>query len=344
MDVYDPELYVAATPHPLFQRLRQQHPVFWQDRPDGGGYWVLSRHADILAASRDHQTFSSERGFVLIEDLEPELLEEARQQLLGMDPPRHAPLRRMVITRFTGQMLKALESHIEAIVKDLFERMRAKEEAEFVFDLAAPLPSQVIAEMMGIPRPDWKQFQQWADKLTAGADPEVATPEESREASMAMGLYGYEMACRRQGKEGEDLTAMLLAAPVEGRRIRPEEFASLFVQIAVAGNETTRTLLAGGTLELIKQPQLFARLRENPALVPGAVEEMLRHVCPLHYFRRTATRDVRLHGQQIRENDRVVLHFDEIRLTGPIRRLRSNLVNGIKEMPVQLQPRSRTAA
>ena len=121
IDIYSPENYTDGIPHKQFAWLRENAPVYWHEHPAGGGYWVVSRHADVVQVSRDFKTFSAERGFVMVDDLEDDILEMVRNQLLGMDPPRHAPLRRAVITRFTSKRLAALEPQVRQIARDIME-------------------------------------------------------------------------------------------------------------------------------------------------------------------------------------------------------------------------------
>lgn len=396
IDVYNPDRYVESVPLDDFARLRREDPVHWHPHPDGGGYWLLTRHADCLRVSRDHQTFSSRRGFVLVDDLSAEILPMAQGQLLGMDPPEHGPIRRVVIDRFTQKMLVEWEKRIRIMCKDIFDDLAGRNECDFVYDVAAKLPTRVIAEMMGVPREMWDQFRHWADMQTSASDPDLGgTPEQVTAASIAMGTYGFELACQRKGGSGSDLISLLLNVEVDGEKVDEMQFASLFVQIAVAGNETTRTLISSGMYELMTRPQQFDEVAQNPALIAPAVEEMLRFVCPLHYFRRTATKDAEIGGKRIRENDRVVMlytaanrdpevfddpdqfdihrkhnphlafgygihlclganlarlearvFFEEffkryrgIEPTAPPRRIRSNLINGFKQMPVRLIPR-----
>lgn len=401
IDVYNPDNYVNAVPFADFARLRELDPVHWHKHPDGGGYWLLTRHADCQRVSRDNQGFSANRGFVLVDDLPPDILPMARGQLLGMDPPEHGPIRRVVIDRFTQKMLIDWEVRIRAMCKDIFDDLAVRTEngrtdCDFIDDIAARLPSRVIAEMMGVPREMWDQFRHWADKQTSASDPDLGgTPEEVSAASIAMGTYGFELACQRKGGFGNDLISLLLNVEVDGHKVDEMQFASLFVQIAVAGNETTRTLISSGMYELMQRPEQYRAVENDPSLINTAVEEMLRYVCPLHYFRRTATRDTELGGKRIRENDRVVMlysaanrdpavfanaeefdirrkdnphlafgygihlclganlarlearvFFEEffkryagIELTAPPRRIRSNLINGFKAMPVRLTPR-----
>lgn len=401
IDIYNPDNYVAGVPSEQFRLLRDEAPVFWHAHPDGGGYWVVSRYEDVRKVSRDHATFSAQRGFVVVDDLAPEILTMAQGQLLGMDPPNHGPIRRAVIERFTSKMLVEMEPMVRAIAREAVQSARAKSESNngecnFVFDAAGDLPTAVICSLMGVPRDMWGQIRHWSDMQTSAGDPDLgASPEETQQASMDMGMYGYQLAEERKDADGSDLISLLINVEVDGHKVTAAEFASLFIQITVAGNETTRSMIAAGMHELLKRPELYKQLEADPSLLPGAVEEMLRWSTPLHYFRRTATCDTELQGQKIRENDRVVMlyssaNFDErvfespdlfditrspnphlafghgihlclganlarlearvffeeffavfsgVELAGEPRRIRSNLVNGLKDLPVRLYAR-----
>ena len=144
IDIYNPDAYTAGIPHDQFAWLRENAPVYWHEHPEGAGYWVLIRHADVLAASRDFKTFSAEQGFVLVDDLPEDILAMARNQLLGMDPPKHGPLRRAVITRFTSRRVEQLGPEIRAINRDRMQRASELDEVSFVEDLAGDLPTAVI--------------------------------------------------------------------------------------------------------------------------------------------------------------------------------------------------------
>lgn len=396
IDIYNPDHYVAAVPHEQFRWLRDNAPVFWHPHPEGGGYWAVSRHADVLAVSRDYKTYSAQRQFVLVDDLPPDILPQAQGQLLGMDPPNHGPIRRAVIERFTSRMLAELEPQVRAIASRYLDEALEKPACNFVFDVAGNLPTAVICSMLQIPEDMWLQIRHWSDLQTSAGDPDLGgTPEQTQNSSMEMGAYGYQLATERQGKGGDDLISLLIDVEVDGHKVDAMQFASLFVQLAVAGNETTRGLIAGGMYELMRRPKLYRQLEADPSLLPGAVEEMLRWTTPLHYFRRTATCDTELAGQIIRENEAVVMlyssaNFDErvferpeefridrkpnphlafghgihlclganlarmeariffeeffrrfrgIEQAGEPRRIRSNLVNGFKDLPVRLLPR-----
>jgi cholest-4-en-3-one 26-monooxygenase len=317
IDVYNPDNYTAGIPHSQFAWLRANAPVYWHEHPAGHGYWVLSKHADVLAVSRDYKTFSAETGFVMVDDLPPDVLDMARNQLLGMDPPKHGPLRRAVITRFTTRMLADLEPRVRQITRDVMAQVTAPREVNFVESLAGDLPTAVICSMLEIPRDMWAQIRRWSDMQTSSSDPDLGgTAEDVNRASMEMGTYGFQLACKRKDRGGDDLISLLINQEVDGHQVSEVEFAGLFVQLTVAGNETTRGLISSGMHELLRRPALYQHLQTHPERLPLAVEEMLRWTCPLHYFRRTATVDTQIRGQAIKAGDRVVMlyssaNFDE---------------------------------
>jgi cytochrome P450 len=324
IDVYDPDNYTRGIPHEQFAWLRANAPVYWHEHPAGHGYWVLTRHEDVVAVSRDFKTFSAEQGFVLVDDLPPDILGMAQNQLLGMDPPKHGPLRRAVITRFTSRMLAELEPRVREITREVMAQVPEPRAVNFVESLAGDLPTAVICSMLEIPREMWGQIRQWSDMQTSASDPDLGgTDEEVNQASVEMGTYGFQLATERRDKGGDDLISLLINQEVEGHQVSEMEFASLFVQLTVAGNETTRGLISSGMYELLKRPELYRALSDDPAGLPVAIEEMLRWTCPLHYFRRTATADTEIRGQPIRAGDRVVMmysaaNFDEAVFDDPM--------------------------
>jgi len=317
IDVYNPDSYTSGIPHEQFAWLREHSPVHWHSHPAGHGYWVLSKHADVMQVSRDHKTYSAQEGFVMVDDLPEDILAMAQGQLLGMDPPHHGPIRRAVITRFTKKLLAELEPKVRKITRDIMADTNGVNEVNFVDSLAGDLPTAVIGTLLDIPSDMWPQIRKWSDLQTSSGDPDLGgTPEELQQASIDMGSYGYQLATERKDSGGDDLISLLINTEVDGHLISEMEFASLFIQIAVAGNETTRGLISSGMYELIKNPKLYTHLEAQPEALPLAVEEMLRWTCPLHYFRRTATCDSEIRGQKISAGDRVVMlyssaNFDE---------------------------------
>lgn len=317
-DLHNPDTYVPGPPHEAFAWLRQNEPVRWQDIPDDQGYWMVLRHSDVVHVAREPQIFSAELGGVVVETLEPAQLESMRNMLLAMDPPRHTAWRRNIAPHFKAKVIAQLEDRIRNICRDILAQGRQLGEVDFVHDVCALLPSNVMGEIMGIPPEDRPQIHLWAEQQASGQDPEV-NPDNYQtvgsEASMAMAMYAIEFAGQRRqrreaGDESElDLTDLIMAAEVEGRTMTDIDFGSFFVQLVTAGNDTTRTMLAGGTLAFLQHPQALADVRADASLIPGAVEEILRWANPLHYFRRTTTQDTRIGDQAIAAGDKVAMVY-----------------------------------
>ena len=307
LDIYSNEQYAVAVPHEKLARLRREDPVHWHELPDGGGCWYLLRHADVAEASRTWQTFSAARGGIVIEDQAPEALERSRTQLLSMDPPEHREMRNLVLTAFTPRTIDAMEPWLREQSRLIMERSAQAVECDFVMDVAGELPMQTINQMMAVPDEHRKRIVQLADDVIAGGGGRERGSDD--DPGIILGGLGYQMASERKGKDGTDLISLMLRATYQGEPLDEVGFAGLFVQIAVAANETTRSLLAGGLLALVDNPDAYRALSADRTKIPHAVEEMLRWVTPVHYFRRTATTDIELHGKQIREGDRVVLHY-----------------------------------
>jgi cholest-4-en-3-one 26-monooxygenase len=206
-------------------------------------------------------------------------------------------------------MTARLEPRIRQAARSIIDKIADKGECDFVRAVAAELPLQVIAELLGIPQDDRGKLFDWSNRLIGFDDPEFQTSmEDGRQAAMEMWMYANEIAAASDRK-GEDLVSVLMSAEVDGVGLTEMEFDAFFLLLAVAGNETTRNLISGGMLALIENPAEYARLVADPSLVPSAVEEMLRWVTPVMYFRRTATRDTELRGTPIKENDKVCVYY-----------------------------------
>jgi cytochrome P450 len=304
LDLGNPETFAAGAPHDLLAELRRSDPVYRNERPDGSFFWAVLRHAVVESVARQPLLFSSERGGVVLEDLPEDRLEQMRGMLLAMDPPRHREVRRPVVARLTPKAVSRLEDDVRGICLDIFDG--ADGEVDFVDAIAAKLPTRVIGQVMGLPPDDWDRVHLLAERITRGQDPEFATDAASAgQASQEMGIYAYQFATERLAlsETPDDLSSVLLASR------DPVAFASVFVQLVTAGQDTTATLLAGGLLALLEHPDQLAALRDDPALLPSAVEEMLRYANPLHYFRRTATEDCELSGKAISAGDKVAMYY-----------------------------------
>jgi cytochrome P450 len=310
IDVYDPDGYVDAPPHAVFESLRREQPVYRQPMPDGTEYWAVLRHADVVHVARHPTVFSASLGGVVLEDLSEEQLAMMRDMVLAMDPPRHVAYRRNLAPHFKAKVIGGLEPRIRNICRGILDDVERDTEIDFVHDVCAKLPSQVVGELVGIPREDWPKIHSWSEQNSGGQDPDVTAGQEpDYSASIEMALYAIGLAEQRRAEPKEDLATLILAADIDGRPMTEIEFGSFFVQLVTAGNDTTRTMLSSGLLALLQHPEQLAALRADHALVPGALEEILRWANPLHYFRRTASEDTVVGGQAIAAGEKVAMIY-----------------------------------
>lgn len=301
IDIYDPQTYASGPPHEAFEELRRTDPVHRQEMPDGTAYWAVLRHADVVEVSRHPNLYSASKGGVVLEDLEPESLAMMQDMLLAMDPPRHAEHRDSLSAHFRARVIAGLEPSIRAVCGRLIDEA-GDGSIEAVHELCAYVPSQVIGELVGIPPEDRDKIHSWAEAIVSGE-------ADSLNGSIAMAMYAMELAAERREDPREDLITLLLAAEFDGQPMTDLAFGSFFVQLVVAGNDTSRTMLSNAILALLTHPEQFAELRADRSLLPGAVEEVLRWDNPLHYFRRTASADAVLGGVEIAEGDKLAMVY-----------------------------------
>ena len=388
----DPDSFRAGVPHHWLRWLRAEAPVFFHPEREGPGFWCITKHEDLKTVSRDPATFSSARGGTNIHTPAADALERSRAIMLNMDPPLHVKLRRLVRHGFTPAMAQKQAGHIRDLARAIVDQVAPRGECEFVTEVAAELPLQVICEMMGVPQADRRQIFDLTNRLIGFDDPEFQTSEEDGEqAATEVFLYANKLAELYRDGAADNLTSVLAHGEVDGEKLAELEFCSFFLLLVVAGNETTRTVTTNGMRLLIEHPDQLRRLVDDPSLIPSAVEEILRYEPAVICFRRTATRDIELRGQKIREGDKVVMWypsanrdedvfvepdrfdigrspndhlafgigqhfclganlarlelniiFEEIvrrlrqpELAAPVRRLRSNFINGVKEMRIR---------
>jgi cytochrome P450 len=311
VDLSSPDSYVASPPHEYFEYLRRHDPVPFVPMANEPGFFAVTTHADIVHVSRHPAIYSASLGGVVMEDLVPASLEVMRDMLLAMDPPRHLAYRRPLAASFLAKVMGELEGRIRTICREIMTRVAGQGTVEFVHDVTSSLPSQVIGELMGLPRADWDHVHHLAEMNTSGQDRDVNVDGEDRgNASMQMAMYAMQFAARRRTEEpAPDLTSLILGSEFDGKYMTDIDFARFFVQLVTAGNDTTKTMLSSGLLALLQHPDQLAELRADRSLVPAALEEMLRWVNPLHYFRRTATIDTELHGVAIPAESKVVMMY-----------------------------------
>ena len=313
IDIYDPDGYADGPPHELFAELRRTQPVFWQEMAGEPGYWAVLKHADVVHVAKEPTLFSANEAGVMLENLTPEALEGMRMMLLAMDPPKHVTYRRPLAPSFKARVMAQMEGRIREICREIMHDAAERGEVEFVHEVTARLPTQVIGELMGLPREDWDAIHMMAERNTRSQDPEIMATADADAANGAvidMAMYAIQFATDRRSQEPrEDLTSLILATDFGGAPMNDIEFGSFFVQLVTAGNDTTQGMLANGLLALLEHPDQLADLRADPSLTAGAVEEILRYENPLHYFRRTASADTELHGQPIAAGDKVAMIY-----------------------------------
>jgi cytochrome P450 len=330
------DVFSERLPHETFALLRREAPVWWYDWPLGRGYWCVTKHADVVAVSRDTKAFTSEHGANL-EDLDAEQ-RVARQSMLETDPPRHTRLRGLVGPPFTPRAVKAYELALRELTTDVLDRALPLGEFDFVEEIAKQLPIRVLARLLGAPEEDNDRLIDWGDRMIGNTDPELAdvlhdSPESDRyrllpfrsPAALELFAYGHRLAAERRREPTDDLVSTLVHTEIDGERLTEREFDTMFLLLVVAGNETTRQAIAHGMLALVEHPEEWRRLREDSDLVwTSGADEILRWSSPVLHFRRTSTRDVELRGQTIRAGEKVVIwygsaNFDEEVFADPLR-------------------------
>jgi cholest-4-en-3-one 26-monooxygenase len=281
------------------------------------GFWAVTRRADIVWLSKQPERFINAPRLAIFEEGAP--VEGERtfvRQLLNMDPPDHGEYRKAAAHWFTPRAIRRRRPEVERIARELLDEMAGDgelREGDFVNDYAAPLTLSVLAEMLGVPRADWKQMFRWTNQVAGSADPEFSeggdgfhSVERARNE-----LFGYfaELADERRKDPRDDIVSVLVRSEVNGAPMPPLELLSYFFVLVVAGNETTRNAASGGLLALIENPEERAKLQQDPSLVDPAVEEIVRWTSPVNQFCRTATEDVERHGQRIRAGDAFCLFY-----------------------------------
>ena len=335
IDLTDLDRWAQGVPYDWFALLRRDAPVFWQDEPRGRGFWSLTRYDDVLAASKDWQTFSAEAGGTSLMDLAPEHV-ESRKSMLDSDPPGHTRLRAIVNKAFTPKAINAYEGRIQTLFHDVLAEALAEPELDFVDAVAVELPMRILCELMGVPLEDRRYLVELGNRMLGNTDPDTAGEFVADQADLSpyahlpfsspaapeMFAYANRLAEKRRRSPRDDLTTRLLQAEADGDRLSEHEFDLFFLLLVTAGNETTRHAMSNGLLALLEHPGERDRLLADPELIPTAVEEILRWTPSLLHFRRTATRDFELRGEQIRAGDKVALWYvsgnrDELHFDDP---------------------------
>ncbi|GAA4189439.1 cytochrome P450 [Streptosporangium oxazolinicum] len=398
IDLVDQDFYWRnGAPHDQLAWLRANAPVYAHpgDAERGWpGFWAVTKHADVVQVSRRSDLFSSSKKLALFNEVPEEQIALQRMMMLNQDPPEHTRRRSLVNRGFTPRMMGALEGHIRDICHELVDEAKGRGSVDFVRDIAAPLPLYVICELLGAPVEDRDKIFNWSNQMIGAEDPDYAA-DASDGANAAMEVYAYAnaLAAERRAQPRQDIVTKLIMPDAAGETLTEEEFDLFVLLLVVAGNETTRNAASGGMLAFFENPEQWRRLVADPGLARTAADEIVRWVAPVNLFRRTATVDTTIGGQEIKADDKVVIFYSsanrdedvfadpgtfdigrdpnphigfggggahfclgnhlaklELRVlfevlaerlpgleqTGEARRLRSNFINGIKDLPVSV--------
>jgi len=311
INLVDPDIYArSGAPHGQFAWLREHAPVFWHAEgggPGWPGFWAVTRHADVTQVIRRPDIFSSVPRTAAFREWSEQAVERMRVMMINMDPPQHSRLRGFVNRGFTPRMIGRLQEHITDICDGLLGQVAQHREAEFVADIAAPLPTQVICELVGARPEDRERIFELSNRMVGFDDPEFSgVPGEQMHAVAEMFAYADELAQQRREQPRDDIVSRLLQPDGAGQALTSLEFNFFFLLLLVAGNETTRNAAAGGMLAFFENPEQWQRLVADPSLAPLAAEEVIRWVSPAVQVRRTALADTELAGQPIAAGDKVV--------------------------------------
>ena len=313
-DFTDPDLYASRVPAGEFAELRRTAPVWWNTQPRGAsgfdddGYWVVTKHADVLEVSRSSHVYSSQEKTAIIrhaQQVTDESIEMQRLIMLNIDPPQHTKLRGIVSRGFTPRSIGRLRETLAARAERIVETALAEGSGDFVTDVAAELPLQAIAELLGIPQEDRGKIFAWSNEMIGYDDPEYAGDGQAAAAELVG--YAMTMAEDRRACPRDDIVTKLVHAQVDGGQLSPDEFGFFVILLSVAGNETTRNAISHGMLAFFDHPEQWELFRaERPE---SAVDEIVRWATPVTVFQRTALADTTLGGQQIKAGQRVGLFY-----------------------------------
>jgi cytochrome P450 len=324
------ELWLEGPPLEMFREMRSKCPIHWtesfEEFPDEGGFWSVTTADDIYTVSRDFRTYSSERGGVLAAQAGFPL-ELAQAMFIGMDPPKHDRLKALFQAGFTPRRIAAHEDAIRAIARRVLDRLDGRETCDLVEDVAQPVVARVIGSFMGISEEEDAIWAKLMNSTLGAGDPDLNP--NGFEGAVDKDIPEIFERCRRliaerQENPTDDLTSVLIHAEVDGQKLEEHEIVMGFFLLMAAGNDSTKATFCSGMRALMENSEQMRLVLDDPSLIPAAVEESLRMFPAFAHFRRTATCDTELHGQKIREGEKVVMWYvssnrDETRFDDPDR-------------------------
>ncbi len=310
IDLLDHDRFQRGEHHEMFTQLRAEGPIHWHEHPDGKGFWSIVKHAELTEINRDTDRFSSETGGISIdnihEDDSGEGIDQRGLNMLFTDPPKHTRYRRLVSKGFTPRMIGLLEQYLTHRSVVIVDNVIERGECDFVEDLAAELPLQAIAEIMGVPTEDRNLLFEWSNTMIGMDDPDYT--EDPKAAAMQLYAYANELAKKRAVDPQDDIITKLINAEIDGDRLNEFELDMFMLLLSVAGNETTRTATSHGMMALLAYPEQRELLVSDlDKYMPTAVDEIVRWATPVMHFRRTALVDTEVSGTKMSEGDRIVM-------------------------------------
>jgi len=325
-DLTDPDLYARRVPQEEFALLRRSAPVRWNPQPrdmgfDDDGFWAVTKHRDVVAVSRDSETWSSYENCAIVRfpsGNTRDQIELQRVIMLNIDPPHHTKVRGIVSRGFTPRAISNLRDILHDRAQKIVKEAIEKGSGDFVTDVACELPLQAIAELIGVPQEDRHKLFSWSNEMVGYDDPEFEGDGEA--ASVEILSYSMVMAEDRRACPRDDIVSKLVNAEIDGDQLTSDEFGFFVILLAVAGNETTRNAISHGMLAFLEHPEQWETFKAGRP--ETAVDEIVRWATPVTVFQRTATRDTELGGQEIKKGQRVGLfyrsaNFDEDVFTEP---------------------------
>jgi len=305
-------------PHAAWKMLREEAPLRYFDMGPRPGFWAVVRRTDVVWLSKQPERFLNAPRVAVFADSPPpdpsRPNRELLRHLLNMDPPDHAEYRNLASAWFTPRAISRRRPEIERIADDLVDEIADRDEIDFVEDFTAPLTLSVLADMLGVPRSDWRKMFEWTNQIAGSSDPEYQVSggdsgQQMRETLSDVNAYFSEMATERRANPGDDMVSVLANADFRGGEVPPLELLSYFALLLVAGNETTRNAASGGMLALMENPGELEKLAADLSLVPKATEEIVRWTSPVIQFCRTPLEDFEMHGQKIRAGESLCLLY-----------------------------------
>lgn len=315
LDMMNPDTYAKGHPHALYDEARAKTPVM---RQPGGRtqppFWALLRYADCHAVAMDNKNFTSTKGFRVTSDnrasYDPEIGRVLSRFMIAMDDPEHAQYRKLVASAFMPVGLQGIEKRITARIDALFDKLKGRDQVDFVTDVAATVPVKTIAALLGVPEEDEDKVLLWTDATFGADDPDLMTsPAEASRNMLNMFEYAMWLTEQKRKDPKDDLMSTIANGKINDKPVGDIEIKSYFSNMLAAGNETQRSSLAGGVWLLSENPGERDKLLANAELMPNAINEILRHYSPVYQMARVAKNDVEVGGTKVREGERVAFVY-----------------------------------